>query len=290
MMLDWLFASTSERRLLPGGRFSGPTPWVIAIMTFSMLIVAAAGLALSNAAGVVREGVEDRYVVQVPNGSAALPKVLQTLRSADVTGAKAVPEAELRRTLEQWLGPAGGAADLPVPALIHFDLNPGTDIEALAKAVARVAPGARISEHRQSVAPLLASMRALQWLAITLVMLMALATSATVVLAARGALDTHRSTIDVMHGIGATDLQVTHLFQRKIALDAVVGSLLGAAAAGIALLLLAGSAALSQDLVGKAPIGVTDVIIIVLLLPILIVVSATWVARVAVLAALRRSI
>lgn len=291
MMLDWLFASTSDRRLLPGGRFSGATPWVIAIMTFSMLIVAAAGLALSNAAGVVRQGVEDRYVVQVPNGAATLPKILQTLRLEGIDGAQAVPEAEVRRTLEQWLGPAGGAADLPVPALIHFDADPAADIDALAKAVARVAPAARISEHRQSVAPLLRSMRALQWLAATLVLLMALATSATVVLAARGALDTHRSTIDVMHGIGATDLQVTHLFQRKIALDAVVGSSVGAAAAGIALLvLLAGSAVLSQDLVGSAPIGMTDVLIIVLLLPILIVVSATWVARVAVLTALRRAI
>lgn len=290
MMLDWLFASTSERRLLPGGRFSGPTPWVIAIMTFSMLIVAAAGLALSNAAGVVRQGTEDRFVVQIPNGGATLPKVLQIMRTEGIAGAEAVPAAEVRRTLEQWLGPAGGSADLPVPALIHFNADPGADIDALARAVARAAPGARISAHRQSVAPLLRSMRALQWLAMTLVLLMALATSATVVLAARGALDTHRSTIDVMHGIGATDLQVTHLFQRKIALDALVGSLVGAAAAGIALLLLAGSAALSRDMIGSAPIGVTDVLIIVLLLPILIVVSATWVARIAVLTTLRRSI
>lgn len=291
MMLDWLFASTSERRLLPGGRFSGPTPWVIAIMTFSMLIVAAAGLALSNAAGVVRQGTEDRFVVQIPNGGATLPKVLQIMRTEGIAGAEAVPAAEVRRTLEQWLGPAGGSADLPVPALIHFNADPGADIDALARAVARAAPGARISAHRQSVAPLLRSMRTLQWLAMTLVLLMALATSATVVLAARGALDTHRSTIDVMHGIGATDLQVTHLFQRKIALDALVGSLVGATAAGIALLLLlAGSAALSRDMIGSAPIGVTDVLIIVLLLPILIVVSATWVARIAVLTTLRRSI
>ena len=58
-------------------------------------------------------------------------------------------------------------------------------------------------------------------------------------LAARGALDTHRFTIEVMHGIGATDVQVTHLFQRKIAIDALVGSLAGAAAAAFVLLVLA---------------------------------------------------
>ena len=53
------------------------------------------------------------------------------------------------------------------------------------------------------------------------------AAAAAVVLAARGALDTHRFTIEVMHGIGATDLQITHLFQRKIAVDALAGSLIG---------------------------------------------------------------
>jgi cell division transport system permease protein len=290
-MLNWLFASPADRRLLPGGRFSGPTPWVIAIMTFAMLIVAAAGLALSNAAGVVAKGVQDRYVVQIPAGAPALPRALQAVRSSrGVTDVQAVPEAEMRRTLERWLGPAGAAADLPVPALINFDAAPGADIGAIERAVAAAAPGARIDAHQAAVGPLLRSMRSLQWLTYALVLLMALATSATVVLAARGALDTNRSTIEVMHGIGATDVQVTHLFQRKIALDALAGAAAGGAAAGIVLLLLiAGGGAMSADLAGTHPLGGRDVLIL-LLLPILIVVLATWVARAAVLATLRRSI
>ena len=51
-------------------------------------------------------------------------------------------------------------------------------------------------------------------------------------LAARGALDTNRSTIEVMHGIGATDDQVARLFQRKIALDALTGGLAGGGGGG----------------------------------------------------------
>jgi cell division transport system permease protein len=42
-------------------------------------------------------------------------------------------------------------------------------------------------------------------------------------LAARGALDTHRATIDVMHGIGAEDQQLVRLFVRQIAIDALSG-------------------------------------------------------------------
>ena len=68
-MLGWLFRPPPERRLLPGGRLQGPTPFVIAIMMFVMMIVAAAGLALANAAEHRRAGVENRYSVQIADGA-----------------------------------------------------------------------------------------------------------------------------------------------------------------------------------------------------------------------------
>src|SRR6185503_19030255 len=108
-------------------------------------------------------------------------------------------------------------------------------------------------------------MRALQWLAFGLVLLLSGAATAAVVLAARGALDTHRFTIEVMHGIGATDLQVTHLFQRKIALDALVGSLGGAAAGALVILLLASGASFAGELTGGATLSPIDLFALFLL-------------------------
>ncbi len=287
-MLDWLFASTAERRLLPGGRFRGPTPFVIAIMTFAMVTVAAAGLALSNAAGLVVQGIENRYAVQVPTGSNALPLALAAARSAPgVVKAEPVPEAEMRKTLEQWLGPAGVDDQLPVPALVTLDVADDADLAAIAARIEAAAPGARFIAHREKLEPVLRAIRVLKWLALSLVALMAAAAAAAVVLAARGALDTHRSTIEVMHGIGATDLQVTHLFQRKIALDSFAGAIAGAVAAGLVLLLLAGGGtAFAGDLMGTTPLRGRDFVILALL-PLALVVIATWVARMAVLAALR---
>jgi cell division transport system permease protein len=289
-MLDWLFASPAERRLLPGGRFRGPTPFVIAIMTFAMMTIAAAGLALSNAAGLVAQGIENRYAVQIPAGSRMLPRALAAARSAPgVVKAEAVPEAEMRKTLERWLGPAGVDDQLPVPALVTLDVAEGADLAAIGAKVEAAAPGARFIAHREKLEPMLRAIRVLQWLALALVALMAAATSAAVVLAARGALDTNRSTIEVMHGIGATDIQVTHLFQRKIALDSLAGSLVGASAASLVLLLLAGGgAAFAGDLMGTTPLSGRDLILLALL-PLAMVVLATWIARTAVLAALRRA-
>ena len=139
------------------------------------------------------------------------------------------------------------------------------------------------------MAPLLRSLRLLQAVAFGLVLLLSAAAAAAVVLAARGALDTHRFTIEVMHGIGATDVQVTHLFQRKIAIDALIGSLAGGLAAAVVLLLLAGGAAFAGELTGGATLGAADLVILALL-PLLLTVLATCVGRLAVLRALREAL
>jgi cell division transport system permease protein len=286
-MISWMFASQADRRLLGTTRFRGPTPWVIAIMSFSIMIIAATGLALSSTAGSLSQAIASRYAVEVPNGAQNLDALVATLRSSPgVTAVEPVPESDMRETLKRWLGPAAESADLPVPALVNFDTSPGADLRAIQQRVKAIAPAAEISAHRDKVTPLLRSMREIQWLAFGLVLLLSAAATSAVVLAARGALDTHRFTIEVMHGIGATDVQITRLFQRKIAIDALIGSLSGAAAGALVLILLASGASFAGMLMGGATLGLTDFLIL-LLLPFALTALATWVARRAVLAALR---
>jgi cell division transport system permease protein len=289
-MIDWLFASPAERRLLGGGRLRGATPWVIATMSFTIVIIAAAGLALANTAGIVAKAVESRYSVQIPNGSRNVEALLRAVRSSPgVTSAEAVPEGEMRQSLERWLGPEAASSELPVPALINFDVGSGADLGGIQRRVETLAPAARLQAHRESLGPLLSSLRTLQWIALALVLLLAGAAAAAVVLAARGALDTHRFTIEVMHGIGATDVQVTQLFQRKLAIESFIGSIGGAVAAALVLLLLNAGATFAGELTGGATLSTLDLLVLILL-PLALTALATWVARTAVLAALRRAL
>jgi cell division transport system permease protein len=289
-MLDWLFPSPADRRLLGTAKFGGPTPWVIAIMSFSIMLIAASGLALASTAALVSSSIETRYTLQVPGGGANLAQLVATVRSTPgVSSVQAVPESDMRQTLERWLGPAAESAELPVPALIDFDAADASRLPSLQRRAQSIAPGASIVAHRDSVGPLLHSLHLLQWVAFGLVLLLSAAASAAVVLAARGALDTHRFTIEVMHGIGATDLQVTHMFQRKILIDALIGSLAGALAAAAVLLLLASGAALAGELTGGATLGPIDLLILALL-PLALTLLATWVARTAVLRSLRKAL
>ena len=287
-MLDWIAASPAERRLLPGGRLQGPTPYVIAIMMFVMVVIAAVGLALANAAGVVAQGVENRYSVQIADGATKAPLAVRALSGAPgVQAVRPVPEREMRATLERWLGPAGAQADLPLPAMIDVDLQPGASPQAIAARVAQAVPGARFVAHSAMLAPMLRAIRSLTWLAFALVLLIALATAAAVVLASRSALDANRPTIDVMHGIGATDAQVARLFQRRIALDSLSGGLAGAAAAGLVLLVIAGGRAVWVEDFAGGPLLTASDLLFLAALPLVGTVLATLVARLAVLRALR---
>jgi cell division transport system permease protein len=289
-MLGWLFASPPDRRLLGGGRLRGATPWLIAIMSFSILIIAASGLALANTAGLLTRSIQSRYALEVPGGAPNLDALTAMLKStAGVSSVDPVPQSEMRRTLEKWLGPEAASAELPVPSLINFDAPTGADIGAIERRARSLAPTAHVAAHRDSVAPLLHSLRMLQWVAFGLVLLLASAAATAVVLAARGALDTHRSTIEVMHGIGANDLQIAHLFQRKIAIDALAGSIAGALIAALVLLVFTTGASFAHELTGGAFLAPVDILVLALL-PLALTALATWVARVAVLAALREAL
>ncbi len=286
----------AERGLLPEGRLAGPMPWVIAIMMFLTVLAAAAGLGLAGAAARLSDQIGGRVTVQIveadPGARAAQAgAAAEAARGLPgVAGVRIVPDAEIQALLEPWIGVGGIEADLPVPALIDVDLAPGdaAAVDRLRAAVAAAAPAARVDDNARWLAPLADLIGALKWLAAGLVLLMVAATAATVVLAARAALDTHRGTIEILHLMGATDVQVARLFQRRIALDALFGGLVGFILAGVVLIALGDRvAALGSELLGAAsisPLGWG----VLLALPAFGVVLAMLVARVTILRALGR--
>jgi cell division transport system permease protein len=286
----------AERGLLPEGRLAGPMPWVIAIMMFLTVLAAAAGLGLGGATGRLDDQIGSRVTVQVVEANAqrrdaqaaAAAAALQALPGVDRV--RPVPQQEIRELLEPWIGASGMEGDLPVPALIDVDLSqarpPSTD--QLRESLAAVAPAARVDDNGQWLAPLASLIGALKWLAIGLVLLMVSATGATVVLAARAALDTHRVTIEILHFMGATNIQVARLFQRRIALDALFGGLIGfALAAGVLLVLGERVSALGSELLGSAAIE-PQAWAVLLALPLFGVLLAMLVARLTILRALGR--
>lgn len=290
-----LAAAPAERRLLPEGRLEGPMPWVIAVMMCLTTIATAAGLALAGGTERVGLAADRTLSVQLmiadPVARAAeAGRLAARLRALPgVAQARPVSEAEVASLLEPWLGPDLAEADLPLPGLIDVALAPDAEPEQVAAAISRLSPRAVVESHAAALKPLTDLADALALLALALVGLMAAATAAVVALAARAALDTHRQTIDLMHLIGAEDAQIARLFQRRFALDALLGGLIGLAA-GIAMLLAVGDrmARVGSELLGAAEVGAGGWLAIVLL-PAGATALAMVTARLTVLRALERS-
>ena len=288
-MIDALRLPRHERDILGAPNLRAVTPWIIAAMTFAILLVAAAGLVMAHAGRTLERAIESRFTLVIPAGAGdpgAIAAKVEVLPGID--SVKSIDEAEMRATLERWLGPAARSADLPVPALVDFDVASGTDAGAIVQRIKAIAPGARVSTHAATVGPLLRALSVLQWVALALVAMLALAAGTAVVLAARSALDSHRPTIDILHGIGATDRQVTRLFERRTALDTFVGSLAGALGAGLVIAALASSARWASDLGGIA-LGPGDLALLAVI-PILLTIAATVAARTAIGRALGRDL
>lgn len=286
----------AERGLLPEGRLSGPMPWVIAIMMFLTVLAAAAGMGLAGAAARLDDQIGGRVTIQIVEANPVRRQAQAEAVAAaiadlpGVIAVRPVPEEEIQALLEPWLGKGSVEADLPVPALVDVDLTPEGHraLGSLRRAVVAVAPAARVDDNGQWLAPLASLIGALKWLAAGLVLLMVGATAATVVLAARAALDLHRATIEVLHLMGATDVQVARLFQRRIALDALFGGLIGFILAALVLIGLGQRvSALGSELLGSAAVPAPAWGILVGL-PVFGVLLAMLVARLTILRALGR--
>lgn len=230
----------AQSELVPQARLSGPIPWVIAIMVMLTVIAAAGGFALRNlaksaanelAGGVTVQIVEARGDVRDAQARRAV-EILKGLPG--VTQVKSVPQHEVDALVEPWLGSAIGEADVPVPALVDARLTGKITSAALGRlrdALKAEVPAARVDAQSSWLKPVFGAIASLQWLALALILLLAAATAAAVLLATRTALGSNRETIEIVHLLGGTDLQIARIFQRSTAMAALEGGVAGMAAA-----------------------------------------------------------
>lgn len=306
-MLSFFVIPGHDRRLIPEGRLSGPMPWVIAIMIFLTVLAAATGLAFAEAGKNVSDQLSSRATVQIIEADTVI-KARQTEDAAArlrgmalIDEVRVLPSQEIEDLIAPWLGQTASTQeisesgslleDIPLPALIDLKLvRPAgeKELEVLRTAIRPLASSARVEASSGLIAPVVALVRSLQWIAFGLVALLAMATAAAVIISARAALNTHKETIGVIHLLGGTDRQISRLFQRRIALDALLGGILGLIC-GTAIILLLGMqlSALGSGLVQSLGLSWYSWLIIGTI-PILGMILAMVTARMTVMGALKK--
>ena len=293
------FRGDRAASLLPGTRLSGPMPWVLAIMVMLSVVASAGALALGNTVSSVRSDLEGSALVQIVDADARqldakAGTAMAVLRADDaVLQAERVPQARIAELLEPWLGSGDGVDALPLPALIEVTMRrapSGADYARLQSALETRVPGARIDAQSEWLGPVTRALSTLAFVAVGLVVLLALITSAAVWLAARNALGTHRDTVEIVHLLGANDTQISRIFQRSVLLDAVAGGLAGmVAGAALAIVVARQFAALQSGMVAAGSLSALDWALIGLV-PLFAVGIAVYTARMTVLSHLRKTL
>lgn len=289
----------SSGALLPQPRLAGPMPWVIGILIALVLIAAAGGLALRNLTQASRADLAAAVSVQVIEPDAALRsararEVAALLAEAPlVQSVRVVPEAELAALLEPWLGAGAAADEVPIPALIDVELTRRATraeiatITAVLDEAGGARRGLRVDAQSEWLRPVHDALAALQYLALALIALIALATCAAVWLAARNAFATNRETVEIVHLLGGTENQITGIFTRAVLREAVFGAALGTALGAAAVWLLGQQfAALGSGLVAGGGLGATDWLVLAAV-PLAGVLLALATARITIALALK---
>jgi cell division transport system permease protein len=279
---------------------AGPMPWVIAIMVALTVIALATGLALGNTVTAATAEIEGGLTVQLVEPRADIreseaARALDALKSVPgVASMRLVPQQELDALVAPWLGAGvetATGAGIPVPALIDVRLQRAASKERVAqiqRVLQHVAPSARVDAQASWLKPVFDAIVSLQWLAIALVALLAMALAAAVLLAARSALGTNRDTIEIVHLLGGTDGQIARVFQRAIGLDAAVGGVVGLVLALVVILALGRRfAGLGAGMVSSGALVWSDWLLLALV-PLLATLLAMMTARLTVMHALRK--
>ena len=108
--------------------------------------------------------------------------------------------------LRPWLGSGGASLSLPLPAVVQVRLaEAGPDAGALQSALEAAAPGTLVESHGawvRRLAVLARSLQACAWLALAVV---ACVSAAVVMVGVRSGRLARRESIEIVHGLGATD-------------------------------------------------------------------------------------
>ena len=243
---------TPKNRIVPEEKGAAPLDVVIAVMAFLAAVAIGAVLIADRAALGWSEGLAGKLTVQIVPPENGTPRegleketaaALDVLRSTPgIAHAAPLSETEQLKLVQPWLGAGNMVADLPMPQLIDADVAPGSrvDILVLAQRLKEAAPHANLDDHSHWIGRLRGLAMTLAWSAYGILLLIAVATAATVSFATRAGLETHAEMVALLHQMGAQSGFIARAFEWHYFRAAVLASTLGAGLAGVAFLAAGG--------------------------------------------------
>jgi cell division transport system permease protein len=219
---------------------------VIAILTFLAALCAGGAELVSASSAQWRSEIAREVTIQIrPNAQRSIDQdveraVALARQAPGVEQAQAFSREESERLLEPWLGTGLDFKDLPVPRLIVIKIREGVkpDFAPLRQSLQREVPGATLDDHALWVSRLSTMANTIIGIGVVLVVLVLVAAGLAVIFATRGAMAGNREVVEVLHFVGANDDFIAKEFQRRFFRLGLRGSVIGAGAALLLILIL----------------------------------------------------
>lgn len=171
--------------------------------------------------------------------------VIEVLKDArGIVAAKPLPDAKIAELLDPWLGKGIPLDMLPLPALIDVKLDPAAkvDLEKLQNYVRKHVPNAAINDHTGWLKDMFSFTDAIETIAYALTVAIALLAILIIVAAVKARMAIHKSEIELLHLVGASDGYIANQFQHQALVSTLKGTLIGAVLGVVTVLGLAGMA------------------------------------------------
>lgn len=215
-------------------------PLLIALMVFLATLALAGLMVLNGLTQRWERDIRGTLTVQIPASAtgpeaearnhAKLEAVLGVLaETPGVLHAEPLARDRIVALLEPWLGSAELIGELPLPRLIDVTTDPFApmDVKTLSAKIEAIQPGATVEDHRVWLGRLLRLSHSIEMLAVLVLTMVGVVTSATVVFAIRTGMAIHHQVIEVLHLIGAQDDYIARQFARRTFYQGLQGGAFG---------------------------------------------------------------
>lgn len=279
-----------ERRrptpIVPGQSVAGRTLMLlIAIMTFLCCVTFGAVMLVQQSAIAWSTEVGRELTIQIrPIDGQVMDANLRLAEeiarnTPGVGSAEALTIEQSEALLRPWLGNDIDMTELRIPRLVTVHLSdPGhADIEKLRNGISAI-PGASLETHSAWRQQLNTMAGTIVLSGLLVLLLIVAATVLAIIFATRGTMASNREIVDVLHFIGASNRFVAGQFQGRFLMLGIRGGLIGAVCAllffllagiGSAHFLPASSSAQLGVLFGNFSIGVSGIVGILLIIPVI---------------------
>jgi len=209
-------------------------PIILAVMVYLSGLVIIGAMILDSSIYRWSGNLQANLTIQLgPLSKAGDKEVLETVvemldEMEGVAAARALPLEELKRLLAPWIG-GDVLGEIPLPRLIDVRLEPGAKIPShlIMDHLAEVAPNASIDDHSEWINSVVQLGHLARVIAAAVVGLIFFVAVVTVALSTQAYFAVHKSTVEIMHVIGASDRYIANQFGRKAFTLGMFGSFLG---------------------------------------------------------------